>query len=65
MMPQPTELLDLFSTDHSEREAVAASERLRRPGNLRTRAASLLRGLADRLAPPSVPSVDGELAGRC
>ena len=32
MLPQPTELLDLFSTDHRRREAVAAAERLRGPG---------------------------------
>jgi hypothetical protein len=64
MMPQPAELLDLFATDHREREAVAAAERLRGPGRLREQAASLLRGLADQLAPPSLPSVDGKLAGR-
>jgi len=64
MMPQPPEFYDRFSTDHREREAVAAAERLRTPGALRARAASLLRGLADHLAPPSQPSVDGKLAGR-
>ena len=61
MLPQSTDLLDLFSTDHRRREAVAAAERLRGPGVLRTRAASLLRGLADQLsplpAPPRVASV--------
>jgi hypothetical protein len=66
MMPQqPPELLDLFFTDHRERQAVAAAERLRGPSSLRAHAAALLRGLADRLAPPSRPSVDGKLAGRC
>ena len=55
MMPQPTEFFDLFSTDHSRLETVAAAERLRGPGSLRTRAASLLRATADQLAPASVP----------
>jgi hypothetical protein len=65
MLPQPPELLDLVSTDHRQREAVAAAERLRGRRGLRARAASLLRELADRLAPaPSLPRGDGELAGR-
>jgi hypothetical protein len=55
MMPQPPEFFDLFSTDHRRLEAAAAAERLRGPGHLRTRAASALRGLADRLAPMSAP----------
>ena len=55
MIPQPPEFLDLFSTDQHGREAVAAAERLRGPGIVRARAASALRGLADRLAPASVP----------
>jgi hypothetical protein len=55
MIPQPPEFLDIFSTDHDRREAVAAAERLRGPGGLRTHAASTLRALADRLAPASVP----------
>jgi hypothetical protein len=55
MIPQPPEFLDLFSADQNRREAVAAAERLRGPGIFRTRAASALRGLADRLAPASVP----------
>ena len=55
MIPQPPEFFDLFSTDHSRREAVAAAERLRGPGSLRLRAASLLRATADHLAPASVP----------
>ena len=54
MIPQPPEFLDAFSTDRRQREAVAAAERLRSPGILRARAASTLRGLADRLAPASV-----------
>ena len=61
MLPQSIDLLDLFARDHGQREAVAAAERLRGPGVLRTRAASLLRGLADQLsplpAPPRVASV--------
>jgi hypothetical protein len=65
MMPQPPELLDLVATDHRHREQVAAAERMRDHRGLRVRAASLLRELADRLAPtPSIPSGDGELAGR-
>jgi hypothetical protein len=55
MIPQPPEFFDLYSTDHSRREAAAAAERLRGPGFLRTRAASALRGFADHLAPVSVP----------
>lgn len=55
MMPQPPEFFDLFSTDHRRLEAVAAAERLRGPGSLRLRAASLLRAIADHLAPASVP----------
>jgi hypothetical protein len=65
MMPQPPEFFELFATDHRDREAVAAAERLRDPGRVRALTAGLLRSAADRLAPPSVPSVDGELAGRC
>jgi hypothetical protein len=65
MLPQTPELLQLVSTDRRHREAVAAAERLRDHGGLRDRAAASLRRLADRIAPlPSVPSVDGELAGR-
>jgi hypothetical protein len=55
MLPQSLDLLDLFSTDHRRREAVAAAERLRGPGVVRTRAASLLRGLADHLSPLPAP----------
>ncbi len=55
MLPQSIDLLDLFSTDHRRREAVAAAERLRGPGVLRTRAATLLRGLADHLSPLPAP----------
>lgn len=55
MIPQPPEFLDVFSTDQRRREAVAAAERQRGPGILRAGAASALRGLADRLAPASVP----------
>lgn len=55
MIPQPSDFLELFSTDHSLREDVAAAERLRGPGFLRAGTASALRSLADRLAPASVP----------
>ena len=55
MLYQPPELLDLISTDRRRREAVAAAERLRGPGVVRTRAASLLRGLADQLSPLPAP----------
>lgn len=55
MLLQPPEVLDLFSTDHRQREAVAAAERLHGPGSLRVRAASLLRGLADQLSPLPAP----------
>jgi hypothetical protein len=55
MIPQPPEFLDLFWTDHSELEALAAADRLRGPGALRRRTASALRGLADRLSPSPAP----------
>lgn len=55
MHHQPTEFFDLFAADRRRLEAVAAAERLRGPGGLRTRAASLLRATADHLAPASVP----------
>ena len=55
MIPQPPEFFDLFSTDHRLREAVATAERLRGPGALRTRTASVLRATADHIAPPSAP----------
>ena len=55
MIPQPPEFFDLFSTDQRRREAVAAAERLRGPGSLRTGAASALRGLADLLSPLPAP----------
>jgi hypothetical protein len=65
MLPQPPELLNLVSTERRHREAVAAAERLRDHVGLRDRTASLLRSLADRIAPvSSVPSADGRLAGR-
>ena len=55
MIPQPPEFFDLFSTDHRRLEAAAAAERLRGPGGLRTRTASILRATADHIAPPSAP----------
>jgi len=55
MIPQPPEFFDLFSTDHRRLEAAVAAERLRGPGVLRTRTASVLRATADHIAPPSAP----------
>jgi hypothetical protein len=55
MIPQPTEFFALFSTDHDRREDVAAAERLRGPGSLRVRTASLLRGVANQLSPLPAP----------
>ena len=55
MIPQPPEFFDLYSTDHHRREDVAAAERLRRPGALRSGSASALRALADHLSPLPAP----------
>jgi len=55
MIPQPPEFFDLHATDHRRREDIAAAERLRGPGVLRERTASVLRALADQLAPVSAP----------
>ncbi len=55
MIPQPPEFFDLYSTDHRRREDVAAAERLRGPGALRSRTASGLRALADHLSPLPAP----------
>ena len=55
MIQQSPELLDLIALDHRQREAAAASERLRGPGALRVRVAALLRGLADNISPLPVP----------
>ena len=55
MMPQPPEFFAHFSTDRRRLEAAAAAERLRGPGSLRTRAASLLRATADQLSPLPAP----------
>jgi len=55
MIPQPPDFFDLYATDHRRREDVAAAERLRGPGALRTGAASALRSLADHLSPPPAP----------
>lgn len=52
---QPTDFFALFSADQRRREAVATAERLRGPGGLRVRCASILRGLADRLSPLPAP----------
>ena len=66
MIPQPPEFFDLFSTDHRRLEAAAAAERLRGPGGLRTRTASILRATADHIAPPSAPPrTAGGPAPRC
>jgi len=55
MIPQPPEFFPLFSTDQRRREAVAAAERQRTPGSVRTGAASALRSLADHLSPMPAP----------
>jgi hypothetical protein len=55
MIPQPPEFFDLYSADHRRREDVAAAERVRGPGALRTGAASALRALADHLSPLPAP----------
>jgi len=55
MIPQPPEFFDLFATDRRRREAVAAAERQRGPGSLRTGAASALRAWADHLSPLPAP----------
>ena len=58
MIPQPHEFFDLYAADRSRREDVAAAERLRGPGVLRSRTASGLRALADHLSPlPAPPRV--------
>ena len=65
MLPHTPELLQLVSTDRHQREAVAHAERQRSRRDFRGSVASLLRALADRVAPlPPAPSVDGKLAGR-
>ena len=65
MLPQTPDLFQLVSTDRTHREAVADAERQRSHRDFRGSVASLLRALADRVAPPpSLPSVDGKLAGR-
>ncbi len=63
MIPQPPEFFDLFSTDHRLLEAAAAAERLRGPGGLRTRTASILRATRRPHCPSVRPSADGERAG--
>ena len=55
MMPQPSEFFDLYTADRRRREDVAAAERIRVRGSVRTRTASLLRGLADHLSPLPAP----------
>jgi len=55
MIPQPPEFFDLYTTDRRGREAVAAAERLRGPGSLRTGAAAALRAWADHLSPLPAP----------
>jgi hypothetical protein len=65
MLPQTPDLFQLVSTDRDHREAVADAERQRSHRDVRGGIASLLYALADRVAPtPSLPSVDGKLAGR-
>jgi hypothetical protein len=55
MMPQPSEFFDLYAADRRHRQDVAAAERFRVRGAVRTRTASLLRGLADHLSPLPAP----------
>ena len=55
MTPQPHEFFDLYAIDRRRREDVAAAERLRGPGIVRARTASLLRVLADQLSPLPAP----------
>lgn len=55
MIPEPADFLSQFAVESRQREAAAAAERLRGPGSLRGGAAAALRGIADRLAPASVP----------
>ncbi|HEY7420809.1 MAG TPA: hypothetical protein VH541_02275 [Gaiellaceae bacterium] len=55
MMPQPPEFFHLFATERRRLESAATAERLRGPGSLRVRTASLLRGLADHLSPLPAP----------
>jgi hypothetical protein len=56
MILQPPEFFDLYTADRRQREAVAAAERQRGPGVVRSGAASFLRELADHLSPlPASP----------
>ena len=55
MIPQPPEFFDLYTTDRRGCEAVAAAERVRGPGSLRTGAAAALRAWADHLSPLPAP----------
>jgi hypothetical protein len=65
MLPPYNDFVHAVSNARRRREAEAEAERLRPHGRLRVRAASLLRGLADRLdTAPSLPSADCEPAGR-
>jgi hypothetical protein len=62
MLPPYDDIVHAVSTARRRREAEAEAERLRDHGRLRVRAASLLRALADRLAP--APPTDYTPAGR-
>jgi hypothetical protein len=65
MIPQPSDFFALHATDRGRREDVAAAERLRGPGALRTGSASALRALADHLSPlPAPPRAAGAPAVR-
>jgi hypothetical protein len=65
MLP-PRYELELVATHRRQREAEARIERMRRTGRLRARTASLLRAVADRLAPaPSVPPAHAKPANHC
>ena len=55
MIPQPADFFDLYAIDQRRREDVAAAERLRGPGTLRSGSAAALRALADHLSPLPAP----------
>jgi hypothetical protein len=63
MLPLESDLLALAARRAVELEHVAAEERLRPRGLWRRRTATLLRSLADAIA-PAASAADGELAAR-
>jgi hypothetical protein len=65
MLPSHQELFELDSSRRRQREAEALVERQWRPRRVRARTASLLRALADRIAPVAPgASAHGDPAGR-